>query len=241
MTELTLDAGQLAAVLKLVAADIKTHVEELRELDSITGDGDLGITMGLVSQALLKSLQSAEIKDIGKMLAGCAMNINASSPSTFGTLLSTAFMGGGKAVLQKEQIAISDIGLMLESAIEAIRKRGKSAPGDKTLLDTLVPALEAFKAEMAASGDVIKALKAADAAALAGMQSTKDMPAKFGRASYRPDRSVGIQDAGATAMYYILNSFIRNLLASVEKNKGLFYIKMVATCGFGPLSKGCLD
>jgi phosphoenolpyruvate---glycerone phosphotransferase subunit DhaL len=212
MTDYTLDAARFTDLLTKVARDLLTHTEELRQLDSYAGDGDLGITVELASKALESSLKMNSQKDLGKLLINTGMSINNASPSTFGTLLAMAFLGAGKVLVGKEEISIKDLGEVGEGAIEGIKKRGKSEVGDKTLLDTLVPAVKTFKEEMAKSGDLQRALKLASQAAEDGMKATIQMPAKFGRASWRTDHSVGLQDGGATATYYLISSFINHLL-----------------------------
>ena len=210
-----LTAINLVSILKEVAADLESHSEELRQLDAIIGDGDLGVTVELGSKALRKYLASPDEDTIGQLLAKCGMQFNKGSPSTFGTVLASAFMGAGKTALGKEKIDIEDIGLMGDGAIDGVKKRGKAEIGDKTMLDCLVPAVEAFKKELADGIDPDAALKDAVTAAEEGMKATIPMVAKQGRASWHRENSVGVQDAGATAMYYIIESFVRHLLPSL--------------------------
>ena len=94
MRDISLDINRLTSVLKSVAADLKTHSEELRQLDAKVGDGDLGVTIELASQAMTDYLALSAETDMGKLLAQCGMSINKVSPSTFGTILASAFMGG---------------------------------------------------------------------------------------------------------------------------------------------------
>jgi phosphoenolpyruvate---glycerone phosphotransferase subunit DhaL len=211
MKEISLDASGIITILLKVAADLKLHAEELRELDAKTGDGDLGVTISLASQGMTDYLSSTKETDIGKLLAQCGMNINKVSPSTFGTILASAFMGGGKAVMGKTTIDTSSLILAGEGAIDNIKKRGKAEAGDKTLLDTLIPAVETLKNEMLKKSDIkvmfTKVVKAAEA----GMKATINMKAKFGRAQWFHEGSIGIQDGGATAMFFIIKSFAENL------------------------------
>ncbi len=100
---------------------------------------------------------------------------------------------------------------MGSGAVDGIKNRGKAEVGDKTMLDALVPAVEAFRTELEKQGNAAEALKAATAAAETGMQATANMKAKRGRGSYRPDGTVGVRDGGATAMYYLIEAFNRHL------------------------------
>ncbi len=206
----TLDVARFAVILKEVATDLKNRAEELRQLDAILGDGDLGVTIELASKAMSDYLATQNDDDVGKLLMNTGLNINKVSPSTFGTVLANAFMGAGKAIFGKKPVEIKDLALMGDGAIESIKKRGKAEVGDKTVIDALVPAVETFKKENG-KGDAKAALAAAVKAAEAGMKATANMKAKFGRAKWFQEKSVGVQDGGATALYYMIESFVRHL------------------------------
>jgi dihydroxyacetone kinase-like protein len=183
-----LTTTNIIAILKEAASDFESHSEELRQLDAVIGDGDLGVTVELGSKALREYLASPDEGNIGQLLMKCGLQFNKASPSTFGTLLASAFMGAGKAAQGQEKIEIKDLGLMGDGAIDGVKKRGKAEVGDKTMLDCLVPAVEAFKKELAGG--------------------------KHGRASWHGENTVGVQDAGATAMYYLIESFAKHLMSS---------------------------
>ena len=213
-----LTAINIVSILKEVAADLESHSEELRQLDAIIGDGDLGVTVELGSRALREYLTSPDEDNIGQLLTKCGISFNKASPSTFGTLLASAFMGAGKVAMEKEKIEIKDLGPIGDGAVEGIKKRGKAEVGDKTMLDCLAPAVEAFKKELAGGADPEIALKAAVTAADKGMKATIPMVSKHGRASWHREKSIGVQDAGATAMYYMIESFVRHLTSSSKDN-----------------------
>ncbi len=115
----------MVAVLQAVASDFENHSEELRQLDAVIGDGDLGVTVGLGSKALRAYLSSPDEDNIGQLLAKCGLQFNKASPSTFGTLLASAFMGAGKAVTGKTEIEAEDFGMLADGAVDGIKKRGK--------------------------------------------------------------------------------------------------------------------
>lgn len=211
MSELGLDAIRIIAILKEVAAELKSHTEELRLLDAKVGDGDLGVTVELSTKAMDEYLTTTSEADIGKLLAQCGMNINRVSPSTFGTILASAFMGAGKAVMGKPHLGVDDLVLIGEGAIENIQKRGRAEVGDKTVLDALVPAVEALKHELTSGADAQTAINIAVKAAEDGMNATVNMKAKFGRAKWFQDGGIGVQDGGATAMYYMVTLFSQRL------------------------------
>ena len=211
MSQLQIDAIGISTILENVASDLKEHCEELGDLDSKIGDGDLGITIGLFCSAISDYLSSINEKDIGKLLVQCGIRINAANPSTFGTILASAFIGGGKAVLGKTNLELYDLVYIGDGAVESIQKRGKAEIGGKTLLDTLVPTVNKFKEEISKGSDLDKAISIAVSAAQEGMKSTINMKAKYGRAACFQDNSIGIQDAGATAFYYLIESFAKYL------------------------------
>jgi dihydroxyacetone kinase-like protein len=211
-----LNRADLTSVLIKVAGDMKEHVDQLRDLDAVMGDGDLGVTIGMGSDAMIAYLADPDETDIGKMLVKCGMNVNKVNPSTFGTLQASAFMGAGKAVLNKTEITVADLIAMGNGAIDGIKKRGKAEVGDKTMLDSLVPAVETFQRSFDRTDDIAEALKAAVSAAEAGMLATDTMKAKFGRGSWRPDGTAGKRDGGATAFYFMIESFARHLRDLVD-------------------------
>ncbi len=216
MSEKSLDTARMITILYQVAADLKSHSEELRQLDAKLGDGDLGVTIELGSKAMSEYLQNTSETDIGKLLAQCGMHINQASPSTFGTILSSAFIGGGRAVMGKTRLETKKLALIGEGAIENIMKRGKAKIGDKTVIDALFPAVETFKKEMSEGTDEKTTIEAAVKAAEDGMKATVNMTAKFGRAQWFKEKSVGVQDGGATAMYYIIESFANYWISSIS-------------------------
>jgi dihydroxyacetone kinase-like protein len=207
-----LNATSLKSILKETAAEWRSHSDTLQQLDSILGDGDIGVTVDLGGKAIIDCLDSLTDDDIGKILMKCGMSVNKASPSTFGTLLASAFMEAGKGILGRKEIDIKDMALIGQGAVDGIKKRGRAATGEKTMLDSLVPAVEAYKQALASGTDVKTALQNVIAAAQKGMEDTKNMKAKHSRASYRPDGGIGVQDAGATAMYYLIESFCRKLI-----------------------------
>jgi phosphoenolpyruvate---glycerone phosphotransferase subunit DhaL len=213
---LVLNVANLKKLLTETAAEWRTHSDTLQKLDSILGDGDIGVTVDLGGKAIIDYVASPTDDDIGKILMKCGMSINKASPSTFGTLLASAFMEAGKGLVGKKEIDLKDLGLVGQSAVDGIKKRGGANVGEKTMLDTIVPAVEAFRQAVAGDKDVQIALSAAVKAAQKGMEDTKNMKAKHSRASYRPDGGIGVQDAGATAMYYLIEAFCKKLTVQIS-------------------------
>ncbi len=211
MPETTIDSSEFALVLAMTAAGLKEHIDELRDLDAALGDGDLGVTAELGANAMAAFLDMNSESDIGKMLVQLGMHINRANPSTFGTLLASAFMGAGKSAQTKSELTAADLLVMGDAAVDAIKRLGKAGAGDKTMLDALIPAVEAFRKALAAGHDLSQALDAASQASEGGSNSTAAMKAKFGRVSWRPDGGVGMKDGGAAAMDFLIRSFSLSL------------------------------
>ena len=210
-----INTATLIDILKETASGWSRHHDELTQLDSVAGDGDLGVTVELAGKSMVDYLANPGEDDIGKILMKCGMQINKASPSTFGTLLASAFMEAGKAVLGHKEIQFKDLLPLGRSAVEGVKKRGKAEVGDKTILDALVPAVEAFGEGLAKEKDSNIILADVVKAAKSGAEATKQMKAKYSRASYRQDGAIGLQDAGATAIYYLIESFVQSLTTRI--------------------------
>jgi dihydroxyacetone kinase-like protein len=102
-----------------------------------------------------------------------------------------------------------------KGAVEGVQKRGKAEVGDKTMLDALVPAVKAFEQALAKGTNAKIALEVTIKAAKAGAEATVNMKAKYSRASYRQDGAIGLQDAGATATYFLIEAFANSLMARI--------------------------
>ncbi len=211
------NTSDFVALLKGVASDFGTHAEELRQLDAVIGDGDLGVTIELGCRALSDYLASPNADNIGQLPVKCGLQFNKASPSTFGTLLASGFMGAGKMAMGKETISLEGVGLLTEGAVDGIKKMGKAELGDKTMLDCLVPAVEALKNKLVSRTTPRNILQSVLAAAEEGMKATIPMMSKHGRAVWHRENTIGVQDAGATAMFYLIEAFVRNIDSRIDK------------------------
>ena len=125
---------------------------------------------------------------------------------TSGPLLGTFFLRAGAACADKSELAPADVVALFQAGVEGIQQRGKAVLGDKTMLDALLPALEAMRHALENGSGLAEILERGAAAAEAGMRATITMQARKGRASYLGARSIGHQDAGATAAYLLLKA-----------------------------------
>jgi dihydroxyacetone kinase len=203
-------------LLQAVAADVADATSELNRLDAVAGDGDLGATMATAAAALQALLPELEGDPLASVCRRCGSELARKAPSTSGTLLATAFLrAGAAAAASAPQEDESHVGLLARLVVagqQGIQDRGKAKPGDKTMLDALIPAAVALQ-EAAANGerDIRAAVAAAASAATAGAQATVDMRATVGRAGWLADRSAGHQDAGAYLVALIFDSAARHL------------------------------
>ncbi len=198
-------------ILEKVCNIIIEKKEELTELDRVIGDGDHGVNLSRGMEKVKEELPKLEGLKPFEVLNKCAMLLMSNVGGASGALYATALMKGAAALKGKEEITSEDISKAWNDMILGIESRGKSAKGEKTMLDTLIPAYEAFKREVEAGKDVKSAFSSAEEAGKLGMESTKDMVATKGRATYLGERSVGHIDAGATSSYLIIKTIAENL------------------------------
>ena len=175
---------------------MEENKDYLIQLDQQNGDGDLGISMCDGFNGVRDYLASCEETDLGKILMKSGSAFNEHAPSSLGTILSFCFMGMAKALKGKTEATFEDFAGAFMAGIEKIMERAGSKPGEKTVLDALYPAAEAYKANAA---DPKAAVKAAADAAEAGSESTKTMRAVHGRAAYYGEKSIGMLDGGSVA------------------------------------------
>ncbi len=116
-------------------------------------------------------------------------------------------------MLGHKEICIADLVAAGQGAIDGVKKRGKSEIGEKTLLDSLVPAVEAAREALAGGAGAETVIGKAIDAARMGMESTAGMKAKHSRASYRPDGGAGVRDPGATAVYLFIDALGQRLIS----------------------------
>jgi phosphoenolpyruvate---glycerone phosphotransferase subunit DhaL len=200
-----------AADFKSVIHEIKTIVDKnhdfLMQLDSVMGDGDLGFTMTRAFNAAHEEALHSEESIPGKLLSRLGMVIAKASPSTMGTLVATGFMKGGKAIGEKEKIGAEELAVFFEVFVQSIMERGKSVPGNKTIIDVLYPAAKAFRESVSQQGTIDDSIAAARLASAKGLEESTMMKAQHGRAAYYQEKSIGKQDGGATVGAYIIDGF----------------------------------
>ena len=197
--------ADVAAAARRVAAALKADHALLTELDQAVGDGDLGVTAIKLAEALEAAADQGGA-DLGKFLAQTGMALNRAAPSTMGTLMATALMQAGKRVLGKELLTAVDLAQLLGAAREGVRTRGKANLGDKTLLDALQPASDAFSAAVSQGKSLPAAAEAMVAAARDGRDRVTPLRNRIGRASWLGERSEGKVDPGCGFAVVVLTA-----------------------------------
>ena len=195
---------------------IQNNAAYLSEIDGAIGDGDHGINMNKGMTMCQEELAGEEtdmttaVKTLGRILL---MEIG----GAMGPLYGTFFREMAKASQGKEQIDAQVLLDMLKAALAGVQNLGNAKVGDKTLIDTLVPAIEAYENALNAGKKLQEALEELKQAAEAGKDSTKDLVAKVGRSSRLGERSRGVLDAGATSCWLILQAMADSIIPLLQE------------------------
>ena len=197
---------QMHKALEAMCDTIEAEKDTLSELDGAIGDGDHGVNMAKCFREVKKKLAESTAADMNALFNDVGMVVLNSVGGAMGALYGTFFLKMAQESAGKSELGLNDLVSMFQTAEQGILDIGKASPGDKTLIDTLSPAVRALE-QSARNGLALPvALENFDQAAQQGMESTKDMLAKMGRASRLGERTIGHQDAGATSCYFILRS-----------------------------------
>ncbi|MEI7665888.1 MAG: dihydroxyacetone kinase subunit DhaL [Synechococcaceae cyanobacterium ELA263] len=178
------------ALIHAVARSLIDHADELTELDRAIGDGDHGINMKRGAEAVLAKADSLAARPLAALLHQCGMTLVMTVGGASGPLYGTLLLELGKALqAQPEPPDRTSLAAALGQAVLAVKARGRSDAGQKTLLDVLVPLQQAL------AGD--QPLVTLGSLALAAAEATTPMLARRGRASFLGERSIGHMDPGA--------------------------------------------
>jgi dihydroxyacetone kinase-like protein len=193
--------------IRTFAAEVEANKEYLTRLDAAIGDADHGINMQRGMSAVLGKVDAAsEERDVGALLKTVGMTLVSTVGGAGGPLYGTLFLQMGTAAAGKDELGPDDWAAALDAAIAGVQARGKAEPGDKTMIDALVPGRDALKAALADGAAFGDALRRSADAAEQGMRETVPLVAKKGRASYLGERSAGHQDPGATSSHLLLKA-----------------------------------
>jgi len=213
----TVDFDSLIHLFRTAAARVKAGADELGRLDSATGDGDHGVAMTRAMAAIEKGLDDCQARQIKTLLQGVAWSVMSIDAGATGPLMGSLLMGMEEPAGEADEIDAARLAAMFAGGLTKMRAVSKAEVGDKTMLDALVPAVEALQASAAAGDSITAGLVAAAAAAQTGAENTKTLQARFGKARNLGERSLGHQDPGATSIALLFRG-LADGAASLETN-----------------------
>jgi dihydroxyacetone kinase-like protein len=200
-----LDAGRVRAAILRTRAAVERHAAALTKLDAVLGDGDHGDNLATGFRAVAELLDDLPDDTLpGELLRAVGHRLVATVGGASGPLYGTALIEAGFRAGDAARIDPPLAATMLRAAAAGLARRGRCAVGDKTILDTLQPAADAFAAVVANGGSGGAAQAAAIEAGRRGMRSTAPLVARRGLALRLGDRSIGHRDPGAVSCLILL-------------------------------------
>jgi dihydroxyacetone kinase-like protein len=215
MSTQSLPMADSAFIVRDLIAVIRENRDYLSAIDAAIGDGDHGINMSKGFSQCAERLDKDHVADLPRAFDTLAEALMDGIGGSMGPLYGSFFMSFGETFKGRESLDAALFGRALQQGLESIGDLGEAKVGDKTLVDTLQPATDAFAAAVAEGADFSTALQLMSAAAEKGKDSTKDMQARIGRAARLGERSIGVLDAGATSCFLILRSMEQSIGAKL--------------------------
>ena len=204
-----LDAGFVRRWIDEIAGSVEEERDHLTQLDSAIGDADHGVNLSRGFTAVVAKLETAG-RDLapGQILTTVGATLISTVGGASGPLYGTALIQAGVEAGAVHSIDAELVGRMLEAGAAALARRGRCEVGDKTIYDTLAPAVAAYRDALAGGGDLVMCLAAAIHAGAGGMRSTRGLVARRGLALRLGARSVGTLDPGAVSCFLILRAMV---------------------------------
>jgi len=196
---------------------IEENKEYVTELDSTTGDGDHWVNVNMGFEKITSLSQELSGLSLADMFKKVGMTMFSAVGGSSGALYGSGYLAASKACAGKDALDIHTFYEVYDAMLQEIMKRGKTGPGQKTMIDALYQALEAYKASLNQGDDEKTIIRQFIDGANKGAQSTKEMKAVKGRASYRTDLGVGHLDPGAVTMAMQLESLGKYILEKIEE------------------------
>jgi dihydroxyacetone kinase-like protein len=203
----TIEYEDIERMIRIATEKIRLHCDELSKMDAATGDGDHGTTIVRAMDIAQKIAQKGKNKELKPLLKDIGWGVMGVDGGATGPLLGSFFMGLSTGMNDQKSIDNKTMAQMFEGGLSGVRKRTKAQIGDKTMMDALIPAVEALSGAVEDGSSIKDSLKIAAAVAEKGAVSTKNFKATFGRAKNLGDRTIGCQDPGATSISLILQGF----------------------------------
>jgi phosphoenolpyruvate---glycerone phosphotransferase subunit DhaL len=209
-----LDVAFKKRLIAAAAETILAHAEELTELDRAIGDGDHGLNMMRGFEAVLGDADGLADKPLGELLKAAGTHLVMTIGGASGPLYGSLLIAMGKAAAEPPN-DLKEAARIFAEGVEAVRKRGRSDLGEKTMLDVLVPVSRRLSA--AGAGNALALATELCAIADAGLESTRGMRATKGRASFLGERSIGHLDPGARSSQLLIHSICGVFAAEHER------------------------
>jgi dihydroxyacetone kinase-like protein len=204
MPKSSLTKDEVKAMLLLACERIIAAEPQLSEADRNLGDGDHGLGMQRGMTAAKEKLETGDVESIEKAFGSVGMAMMSSMGGASGAIFGTFFRNGGKALAGKDSFDAAGLAAFLRAGVDGVKQRGGAAVGDKTVVDAMEPAAE--KAAAVSAQSLPEAIAAVSAAALEGLEASKTMVAKFGRAKTLGEACIGFPDAGAMSVTVIIGA-----------------------------------
>lgn len=195
-----LETKDFTAYFQYTREVIAAQKDYVTELDSTTGDGDHWVNVNMGFEKITALSQELETMTLAAMFKKVGMTMYSAVGGSSGALYGSGYMAASRVCVDREYLDIHSLYDLYEAMLQEIMKRGKTEPGQKTMIDALSQALIAYKAALDADVKECEVISAFIEGAKKGAESTRDMAAVKGRASYRTDKGIGHLDPGAVTM-----------------------------------------
>ncbi len=203
----TIGIEDMGRMIRAAADKIRANRDDLSKLDSAIGDGDHGMTISRAMGIAEKVIEESERKELKGLLKDVGWGVMGVDGGATGPLLGSFLMGLDNGVGEQDVIDCPTLAAMFEAGLAGVRRQSKAQVGDKTMMDALLPAVDAIRQAADEGKSIKEALQKAAEAAEDGAVSTKEFKARFGRAKNLGDRTIECQDPGATSMALIFQGF----------------------------------
>src|SRR5207244_4798990 len=201
-----MDAATISSWMREIETSVRAERDHLVQLDSAIGDGDHGTNMTRGFEAVVQALGADNGSPPGRLLIIAGRTLVSTVGGASGPLWGSALRSGGRVLGDQPTFDGAQLAEILAAALASVKDLGTAAVGDKTMVDSLEPAVEMLRSRLADGASLDDAMDDAAGAAEAGMRSTIPLQARKGRASYLGERSVGHQDPGATSTALIVRA-----------------------------------
>jgi phosphoenolpyruvate---glycerone phosphotransferase subunit DhaL len=212
MSDVALTSAE--GIVRTIAETAMENEKYFSDLDAVVGDGDFGYSLARGFGKLLDGWDEMEYEDVAGLLRKTAIVLSSRIGGTSGPIWGTAFLRAGGALVGKPDPTGADVVAALRASIEGIKQRGSCDVGDKTLLDSLVPAVDTLESQLEAGTGPADALAAAAVTARASAEATHGMLAQRGRAAYSGERSRDSPDAGAMGVAVMFEAVSRTFASA---------------------------